>query len=283
MRFTSFYFSGTGNTKWAVEQFTKIAIESGHNAEMISIEEDIAGNADCIQSAFKSSDFIGIAYPVYGADMPKIYKQFLCRLGNALKNVPGPALKNRKTFIITTVGFMNGYGPIKPGKILHGMSLKLCGHVFLRMAMNTITPAVKMKAVSRVELDKRKEIGRVQLKLLLDDLAAGKKHIKGIGPHLGPGNIIRSLLSKTINNYYKQLGVNIKTCTHCMQCVKNCPEKNIEYRNDSFIFHENCTACMRCYNLCPSGSILADGRYADPKLYARYLGPEMGFTGTEYI
>ncbi|MDF2988818.1 MAG: hypothetical protein K0R50_4328 [Eubacterium sp.] len=38
MKFTTFYFSGTGNTKWAAEEFNKIVIEKLHISELISID-----------------------------------------------------------------------------------------------------------------------------------------------------------------------------------------------------------------------------------------------------
>lgn len=34
MLFSTFYFSGTGNTKWAVGQFKDIVIKNGHQAEL---------------------------------------------------------------------------------------------------------------------------------------------------------------------------------------------------------------------------------------------------------
>ncbi len=37
MKFSTFYFSGTGNTKWVVEQFNNIIANNGHKAEMLQL------------------------------------------------------------------------------------------------------------------------------------------------------------------------------------------------------------------------------------------------------
>ena len=39
MKFITFYFSGTGNTQWAVEQFTNMALALNHQAGMFSIDK----------------------------------------------------------------------------------------------------------------------------------------------------------------------------------------------------------------------------------------------------
>ncbi|AEY66092.1 hypothetical protein [Clostridium sp. BNL1100] len=38
MKFSTFYFSGTGNTEWAVREFNRIIVECGHDVDSISID-----------------------------------------------------------------------------------------------------------------------------------------------------------------------------------------------------------------------------------------------------
>jgi len=38
MKFSTFHFSGTGNTRWAVETFNAIISAKGHQAAMFSID-----------------------------------------------------------------------------------------------------------------------------------------------------------------------------------------------------------------------------------------------------
>ena len=40
-----------------------------------------------------------------------------------------------------------------------------------------------------------------------------------------------------------------------MKCVNNCPVKNIEYKDNKFIFHTRCLMCTRCSYNCPTDAV----------------------------
>ncbi len=47
-----------------------------------------------------------------------------------------------------------------------------------------------------------------------------------------------------------------KKCTKCGLCVKECPEKNIEFnKDDKVVFGFKCMMCMRCIYNCPTQAI----------------------------
>jgi multimeric flavodoxin WrbA len=80
MRFTTFYFSGTGNTKWAAEEFHRAILENGDESQTVSIQ----ARPKNLIATVQESDMIGIAFPVYAMNVPRIMKRFIARLNMAL-------------------------------------------------------------------------------------------------------------------------------------------------------------------------------------------------------
>jgi flavodoxin len=68
MKLFAVYFSGTGNTKYAVERF----LTHFPGSEAHSIEEPID-----FLSAARSFDMILVAHPIYGSEMPLLMRDFL--------------------------------------------------------------------------------------------------------------------------------------------------------------------------------------------------------------
>lgn len=272
MLFTTFYFSGTGNTRWAVEQFNKIITNKGQQIEIYSIDNHEAKAADFLKNIICKSDFIGFANPIYGADIPPIMKKFIHRIIKILQN---EELVSKNTYMINTFGYINAFGPIEAKRLLANTCFNLKAYVNIRLCNNISTPKLNLNIVSRDELNHKKDQARKELLLLSERLLSGRKYITGIGPYLIPGIIIRKKAHKGIIYNYKSLGVNTETCNRCMQCINSCPTNSIKLNGDQFVFSTDCTACMRCYNFCPTFSIQFDGVAANPKVYHRYHGPNM--------
>lgn len=265
MKFATFYFSGTGNTRWAVKTFNTIISEKDHQAAMFSI--DIGENLtdEQILKIVQDADCIGLAMPIYGGDIPPIMKGFIDRLNKLLK----PIQTEKKAFVINTLAYVNAFGPNEMKKLLAGSGLVLTAYVNIQLC-NNVNAA---KPVDQAMLNKRMAQGKAELTQLADRLLSGKKRIKGHGPQLMLGAMIRKKSPEAIARHYQTLGVNSETCTRCMTCVNNCPTGSIRFEEDAFTFQPECTACMRCYNFCPTGSITMGGIYDDPDQVPRYQGP----------
>lgn len=87
------YFSGTGNSRYAVECFCN---EYDEVAKAFSIEDDN------VIEAVKTDEMLVVAYLVQYSTVPKILCDFIIEN----KKFWG----NRKVFIIATMGLFNGYG-----------------------------------------------------------------------------------------------------------------------------------------------------------------------------
>ncbi|WP_085832383.1 EFR1 family ferrodoxin [Clostridium merdae] len=271
MLFTTFYFSGTGNTKWVVEQFKSTVIQSGHQAELYSIDDFKRCKSENLIKIVKESTCIGFANPIYGADIPSIMKAFIRFLTDSLKT---EKVYSKPFYFINTFGYVNAYGPFEAKKLFDKDCFKLMAYVNIRVCNNISTYRHKSQLVSSKKLRIRKARAEDELKIMINRLLSSKKHIKGIGPYLLPGILIRKKTQKVIQNNYQLLSVQAKTCNRCMLCLNNCPTRCIKLNNQQFEFSAECTACMRCYNFCPTASIWINGIYTDPKEYFRYRGPE---------
>jgi len=261
MILTTFYFSGTGNTKWAVNELHKIALAKGHQSTICSIEENLQDIGELI----RKSDFIGIAFPVYATNIPVIMKQFLQKVSRSISDDI-----RKSVFVITTVGYVDGCGPYEVIRQLHSRNFKLKGYISLKVANNISTPMSKSKTITPDEMKRRIEKAKAKITGIVESLESGKKRIDlGVYPIV----VFRKKMNKTVTDAYKQLTINHSTCKKCMCCSDRCPTKSIVLNDDELVVLPTCTACMRCYNICPTYSIWHGGRYADPDEFIRYKGP----------
>lgn len=270
MRLITYYFSGTGNTKWMIEQFHGMVQESGHESKIVSIETSDALNHNFLINDITYADYIGFATPIYGGNLPPIMSNFIQMFVEVNKKVNS----KKPIYIMNTFGYVNGFGPFCAKRLFKNTGLKLISYVNIRLCNNISSPKFKVKQIDAMKMEKRRQKAKENLRKMLEHLLIGKHYITGIGPYLLPNILVRYKSKKAIEDNYKVFQVYLTSCKKCMLCVKNCPTKSIEFIENSFTFLPSCTACMRCYNHCPTYSILFDGKYADPKIYARYHGPE---------
>ena len=86
------YFSGTGNTKYIAEEFSKLM-----DAKCISIEAEV----DFTQE-IKSHDCIAFCYPIYGSRVPRNMREFVAK---HMSDLTG-----KKIIIFVTQAFLSGDG-----------------------------------------------------------------------------------------------------------------------------------------------------------------------------
>ena len=95
------YFSGTGNSKYAAELFCK-EYDKESDAYYIEDTEALAAVAD--------ADLIIFAYPVQFSTVPKIMRDYI--------SDHNELWKNKKVFIIATMGLFSGDGSGMLGRLL---------------------------------------------------------------------------------------------------------------------------------------------------------------------
>lgn len=110
------YFSGTGNSKYALEIFLK---ELHAQKNMYSIEEEAA------VSEIKKHKTIIFSYPVQFSNIPRIVRDFIA--ANA------GLWKGKKVFVIATMGLFSGDGSGMLARLLNQYGAKAVGGLHVKM------------------------------------------------------------------------------------------------------------------------------------------------------
>ena len=249
MKILTFYFSGSGNTKWAAEQFDGILKARGHVSQLLAIDE--IDTAEYLRTLPDIFDYIGFAQPIYAADIPRIMHGTIRRFIQAAETL---SAVTSKLFFINTYAYVNGYGVFEARKLLRHTRFRIVSYVNIRMVNSA--PQKHPDAQKRKQQDERRKQAAVRkLWKFAARMESGKSTIGGIGPQLMGGIWVRAILRKPIRNNYRRMRVDMRACTQCMLCVRHCPVQCIRFDNGAFVFSEACEACMRCYHSCPAHAI----------------------------
>ncbi len=239
-----FYFSGTGNTRWAAETIARQT-----NERLFFIPEELKG--DC-HYTLNAEERIGFCFPTHGWQPPHIVREFIRRL------------RIEKTeahycFALTTCGDSIG----KTMEILND-DLKDAGLPTLCSAFSLIMPesyvCLPFMYTDTPEREKEKiSTAEEQLKVFCQMIIEKKTDethtVIGIMPWV---------MSHVIGNYFNNRMVNDKKftvdtdhCIHCGKCQQVCPTGDLVFENKlpSWKGDGSCTSCLACYHHCPQHAI----------------------------
>ena len=237
------YFSGTGNSKYALEFFLS---KYDRTAKAYSIEDKN------ITTYIKNNKEIAFSYPVQYSNIPKMLKDFI--------DDHQYLWQNKKIFVIATMGLFSGDGAGILARRLHKYGAEITGGLHLKMPDSIADEKVLKRTV-----EKNKEL----VKQAEDKITTTVQNIKnGKSPQQGIGffSHIIGLFGQRLYFYYKtnhytnKVKINTQKCVCCGKCTKLCPMKNLKIE-DSFVKTENkCTMCYRCVNICPKQAITLLGK-----------------------
>jgi len=240
VRIALFSLSGTGNT-FMVSSMLKTHFEDlDVETDEFRIEDYTTGETIPDISDYA---FIGIGYPVHAFSAPPPVHWFISAL---------PKVEDKKFFIFKTSG-----EPFRPNNasscaLVRKLKRKGYDFVFERhflMPYNIMfrypDPLVKQMVQMNEPLSK----GMVKC-----IISGDRKYIKTTIHHRVFAVILRYIKDYGVKLNGKAFHAN-KTCTMCMVCAKNCPQKNIYRKNNKIKFGWRCILCMRCVMLCPESAI----------------------------
>lgn len=257
MKIISFYFSGTGNTKYIAEEFKKIVQKNGDEIDLISIEKNKTKKFD-----LADYDLVGIFYPVYGSTMPAIVKEFLNDSLNKSKN-------SIKGFSITTYASFSGDGAIVPKVYFDKLNINLKYAFNIKLSSNFHFPLVGFGIADK----NKKRLLRANAIAKLNDIYKKMKNneyiLEGDKLFSRIGGASQRLFEKAMINY--SVKINSETCINCSYCYNNCPTGNLVY-TDKVETTNKCIVCMRCINKCPVFAIRIISKSA-VKPFTQYTGP----------
>jgi ferredoxin len=231
------YFSGTGNTKKAVDEYQKYYESQSHQVEIYNIEEN------AFNYSLDDFDLLGIFHPIYAFNAPSIIVSFCKKIAKSSKKKP--------FFVVKTSGEpikLNNISSYKIKSIMKRRNYLLTNEYHYVMPYNIIFRHSDTMAYRMYEA--MKKIIPCDAQEILD----GKKHLF---KYVFMGHLLAFIFriefigGRFNGTLYK---VN-KDCIKCMKCVKACPKHNITYENDHFKFSNKCLMCMRCSFSCPKNAI----------------------------
>lgn len=237
------YFSGTGNTKHCVEEFI------GHinsNVTITPIE-----STDTI-GLLKNDEFIVLGYPIYFSNIPKIVQDFITENGDCFRN--------KKIFIIATMGLFSGDGTGCSARLLKKYGAEIVGGLHLKMP-DCIGDE---KLLKKTFLENQKIIEQADAKIAIS--ADKFKHQKPTQEGLSVFHHIAGLFGQRLWFYkktqtYKELpNINKDRCIGCRQCAELCPMQNMTIVNGKAVSGNQFTMCYRCFSHCPTNALTILGK-----------------------
>ncbi len=231
------YFSGTGNSRYIAEYFSRTM-----GCEHYSIEEDID-----FEKLISANDTITFCYPTYGSCVPFIMREFILKHKKLLKD--------KKIIIFSTQLMFSGDGARVLTELLEDIKYKVIYAEHFNMPNNIcnlpIFPNPSKKKMEKYISKANKKIEKTCVNIRRGTIK--KRGFNIISKYLG-------LFSQRI--YFKDIETKARddvrineACILCGKCVRICPTNNLEKVGIRIEQKGKCTLCYRCVNECPVKAI----------------------------
>ena len=223
-----FYFSGTGNSKWAAEELARMTHDTAKELAPLLLKGE--------KITLSEGERLGIVFPIYAWAVPKPVREFL-----SLVEADG------YRYAVCTCGDEAGYAIRNLQKTfpLHAAwSLKMPNNY---IPMADVDPVDAAKA--KVEAAKPRLASAAEAVLV-------EKSVFDIAVGSFPG-----LKSGCIAPMFERHAMDDKpffaedTCTSCGLCERVCPVKNIVLKDGKPAWQGSCTQCLACIHRCPAAAI----------------------------
>ena len=256
-----FYFSGTGNSKWAAKT---LALETGDT--LVSIPEVI--NSDC-SFTIEKDEHVGFIFPIHGWRVPNIVKEFLTKLTIKTLGEDTSHVKHY-CFCLVTAGDSIGKAmerfqqQLKSVTVNDAQSLKaVCSLIMPESYVGL--PGMDVDTKEK-EL-KKKELASKQLKEF-SNILKQRPH-KDSNQIWGWNQLIRgpipSFFSGHVGGFFerflitdKPFHVDSRRCVKCGICANVCPVSDIKGGlgfEPEWLHNGKCLTCFSCYHHCPHHAI----------------------------
>lgn len=238
-----FYFSATGNSRWAAKQLAQSLGEES----LVYIPDALQG--DC-RYTLRMGERLGFVFPIHGWRPSKIVRQFVSRL--QISNVT-------YVFMLCTAGDNIGRAAeIFEGDLRRkGLHLDAC----FSLLMPESYVGLPFMDVDTSERERQKKEQAAQdLKTFTEDIRNQRtgvvKTVKGHLPWLLSGPIGAFFVHCLVTD--KPFHVNSTKCVKCGICADVCPVGDIDGglgKEPQWLHKDECLSCFNCYHHCPHHAI----------------------------
>ena len=237
------YFSGTGNSKYALEVFLR---EYNDNPVLFSIEDKN------LKNHINNHDEIVFSYPVQYSAVPKFLSDYI--------HNNSEMWQGKRVFIIATMALFSGDGAGVLGRLLKQYGAKIIGGLHLQMPDSIADEKVLKRSLKKnIKLveNANKKIAKAVI-----NAKNGEYPQEGLG-FLSRflGFVIQRLwFGHRTQKYSNQLKIDAGKCIGCSKCANICPTENIIMEDNKAKGKDKCTVCYRCVNSCPKQAITLLGK-----------------------
>lgn len=238
-----YYFSGTGNTKWAAIKLKNNFKDYGIEVEIKSIERENTIN-------LRGYNFIVIGTPIYAEIEPKIMEDFIRSMPNTLINV--------KCIVYSTQGGRSCSAIKRLSRILKAKGYNVVIESMIQMPNNFYFSFGKEPSDEKVT--HILETAQKKMEFIAKNFNENKVcKVNTFILRQRAGEIAGKAFRKTIPKISKNI-TSTQECKKCGLCLRNCPKGNITFENGHAIFHSNCILCLRCIYICPENAVVYKGK-----------------------
>ena len=245
-----FYFSGTGNTKWAAQEVAHAIGE-----RLLYIPDELRENHSTY--TLDADERIGFCFPTHGWQVPRIVRNFI---NNLKMNVD-----SHFCWALTTCGDNMGEAMTILNRDLaaceglrrrDGDALQAESVFSLVMPESYVClPFMKTDPVDKEAM--KLDVARHQLPHIIQMIEERRRGIEELDKGATP-----RLYSYVIGEYFnrkmvtdKKFTVDADRCIHCGKCQQICPVDNIQGTPPAWLHNGRCTSCLACYHYCPVHAI----------------------------
>lgn len=253
-----FYFSGTGNTRWAAQKVAAATADRLVNIaeEMLAAETDQASDPQFTYT-LAQDERVGFFFPVHGWRPPRLVLDFLDRLHLANAD-------SHYAYVVCTAGDNVGEAVSILEKRLQTMGVKIDSAISLIMPESYVgLPFMDVDTPAK-EQCKKMEADNKLTRFIADimDCRSGVRDITiGHWPRINSRLIGSVFVKKLVTD--RPFHVVADRCLHCGKCASVCPVANIHFEKGgepSWLHNGKCLSCFACYHHCPTHAIEYGGR-----------------------
>ena len=275
-----FYFSGTGNTKWAASKLAAATRE-----DLISIAPYMRADDSSHNLAepfiLKENERLGFVFPVHGWRVPKLVREFISKMKiqrEPILREPSDAttenkakaddsLKNRPfAYCVCTAGDSIGLTIENLNEVIsQNPSLQALGITEVSSSYSLIMPesyiGLPFMDVDPKEREiRKKENAAQELAVVCEEIFDRKEGINRLVK--GP---IPWFFTKVVGGFFEKVLITDKRfhvekdrCVKCGICANVCPVGDIKGGHGEYpvwLHHKDCLTCFTCYHHCPHHAI----------------------------
>ena len=264
-----FYFSGTGNTKWAAAKLAAATHDS-----LISIAPYMRADDTKRDMAepftLQEDERLGFVFPVHGWRVPRLVREFIANLKIQRAENTGDDTKNGKrppfAYCVCTAGDSIGLTienlneVISSNPSLAALDITAADSSYSLIMPESYVGLPFMDVDPKEREIRKKEEAAQELAVVCEEIFNRKQGVNRLVK--GP---IPWFFTKVVGGFFEKVLITDKRfhvekdrCVKCGICANVCPVGDIKGGHGEYpewLHHKDCLTCFTCYHHCPHHAI----------------------------